>query len=207
MRNISRALWLIPVGLLLATVPRCFCGSCFVAGTLVETPDGPRAIETLVAGDAVISVRVSDGARFTRRVDAVTTGVGYEFHTLTVDGVTTHQMTGTHPVFDARQRAFVPAADLPADAQLLNAQGEATAVTGHAVETRWLIPRRVFNLSVDGPDHTFIADGVVVHNKDFISIGGQLLDPALCECARERFSTVDCSSSPQGSSDGGALGA
>ncbi len=204
MRSCSSALWLLALGVLLAAILRCSCqDSCFVAGTLVETPDGPRAIETLVAGDAVISVRVADGARFTRRVDAITTGVGYEFHTLTADGVTTHQMTATHPVFDARHGAFVSAADLADDAQLLNARGNAVSITGRTTETRWLIPQRVFNLSVEGPDHTFIADGVVVHNKSQIIASGEVQDQALCGCVVQQLGGSECGLPSQGADAAG----
>jgi hypothetical protein len=43
---------------------------CFPHGTLVETPDGPRAIEQIDAGDEVIAYRTS-GQQFTANVQSV----------------------------------------------------------------------------------------------------------------------------------------
>ena len=94
------------IGLRAATV---VADECFPAGTLVLTPDGQRAIETLTPGSYVLGIDHATGAltptrvrhTFTSTTDAPLIGVG---------GVV---MTPSHPVWTAR--GYVPATEVTPD--------------------------------------------------------------------------------------------
>lgn len=177
--------------LVLLALSSCSCeDSCFVAGTLVDTPDGPRPIETLVPGDVVWSVNVTSGTKHPARVEAVHTGTGVDFHAVRVNGVTTHPMTANHPVLDARTQRFVPVSQLEDGARLMDASGQVTALERRS--RAWELPQTVYNLQVTGPDHTFVADGVVVHNKSYARLNA-LYDAALCACLGDVVVTSGCS--------------
>lgn len=132
-------------------------GGCFAAGTLVATPAGSRAIETLAIGDTVLALG-SDGAL----VPATVEGAYLNFSPLLVletdAGVL--RTTSEHPLLDANTGEFRVAGSFGSGELLATADGAAvlrSIVRGEE-------PVAVFTLSVGGP-HTFLANGFVVHNK------------------------------------------
>lgn len=133
---------------------------CFVAGTLVWTAAGLRAIDTLTASDRVIATDVQTGVRAAEAVLALyrrTTPLVVE---LDVAGITI-ECSPEHP-FWIPDIGWREAGAIEAGVCLGSAEGE-RVVTGvrhrHAVVT-------VYNLHVDGA-HTFHISplGVLVHNK------------------------------------------
>jgi predicted lipid-binding transport protein (Tim44 family) len=131
-------------------------GGCFAAGTLVATPQGPRAIETLALGDTVLA---PDAAG--RLVPAAVEGVYLNFApllTLTTDhGVL--RTTAEHPLLAAG--GGFRRADVFAVGATLAHRGANARVTEIARGDR---AAAVYTLSVGAP-HTFLADGFVAHNK------------------------------------------
>jgi hypothetical protein len=149
----------IPLQVQKPRVEPCHPG-CFPAGTVVATPDGPRRIETIRAGDAVLNVPAS-GAPTPRKVAAVFAGKARLVEVETAAGrlVTTGRQPLT--VADGGTKG---AADLrPGDVILRWQDGK--AVTTKVRGVKWLSePGRVFNLVLETRG-TFIANGYMVRSK------------------------------------------
>jgi filamentous hemagglutinin len=160
----------------------CYGGGpgCFLAGTMVSTPDGDRPIESLQAGDAIWCVG-EDGRRVAGEITATLRAVSHGYYRL--NGSTL--VTGAHR-FLAKQSGqnfgitlastefdrhgkyeqhalgeWIPLEDLALGQQLRTIDGDLVTV-----ETVEFVDRgvRVFNLEV-APYHNYFANGILVHNK------------------------------------------
>jgi predicted lipid-binding transport protein (Tim44 family) len=135
-------------------------GGCFPSGTRIATPAGWRAIETLGPGDVVQAV-TPEGTLTHATVHEM-------FRTLSpilelrLEGVTL-RTTAEHPVAVGGDQ-FVQAGLLePGQHVLALREGKIDSVP--ILEVRRIEgTAEVFNLTVDSP-HTFVAEGVIVHNK------------------------------------------
>ncbi|MBS2019533.1 MAG: Hint domain-containing protein [Deltaproteobacteria bacterium] len=147
------------------------CGpttSCFVRGTQVRTPRGNVSIEELEVGDEVLSLRVDDGAVVVRRVTHLLRATAQSVREIVIDDIVI-TTTDEHPFWDAERRIWTRAADLVPGTTLVRI--DATGGTRPAVVTsnaRVECPHEgtpVFNLTVEGPEHTYFAADIAVHNK------------------------------------------
>lgn len=135
-------------------------GGCFVAGTQIMTPAGPKTIETIARGDEVLAftedgrlspVKVQETYATTSQVLVVRTRHGMLF------------TTEEHPL------RFIDGGYLPASEALyggrLTVWRKGLAKRAAVLDAYPLSgEEEVYNLTVDEP-HTFIADGFVAHNK------------------------------------------
>jgi hypothetical protein len=145
--------------------------SCFVGGTLVATPNGPRAIESLRPGDLVWSHSFEEGRSVARAVVELHCALEREVRRVAVAGETMIRgMTPSHPVYFVEHGEFRPASRLAiGDVLMLFGEGRepSTARVTSIEATEAHAPSiEVFNLSVEGPEHNYFADGVLVHNKE-----------------------------------------
>ena len=86
--------------LALASLAAVGCGdSCFLADTLVQTPDGPRRIESLVIGDLVYSYDLATREFVARPIVAVHRGKVRSFRSVTFVGGRIGGLTESHPVY------------------------------------------------------------------------------------------------------------
>ena len=131
-------------------------GGCVAAGTLIDTPAGPRAVESLHAGDAVWSLQA--GHRVRASVEAIYEVAPAEFIELTA-GRRTLQLTPEHPVQIA-PGAFVRADRLVEQTGLFT-PAERVPLT-RLRRLRADVP--AYNLVVS-PGGVFYANGLLVHNK------------------------------------------
>jgi predicted lipid-binding transport protein (Tim44 family)/uncharacterized membrane protein YgcG len=137
-------------------------GGCFAAGTLVRTPTGDVPIERLRPGDAVFAVDRLGRLRPT--VVEMTYAARSRLLEIVTDGGTL-RTTAEQPLQLADGR-FLTAGEVvtsgQADLRGWGGEGVATVTirTWRAVEAE----EPIFNLQVGSP-HTFIAGGLVVHNK------------------------------------------
>ncbi len=146
------------------------CLSCFVAGTLVSTPDGPRPIESLRVGDLVWSYALAEGRPVARPLIAIHTALVREARRVALDdGQVIRGVTPEHPVFSPTTRLYFPVSRLrEGDSVATYREGaeHALATVASVVATEVPTPTiQVFNLSVGGEDQNYFADGVLVHNK------------------------------------------
>lgn len=150
---------------LLAVLGTPTLACCVAEGTMIATPRGLRAVESLRVGDAVYSVDVETGARIEVAITAIRSAarecVGIE-----LAGGERLRCTSDHPIFDPVGGVYRPAGDWvmqPGRALLrLTTQLERRSPTAASAFVGLL---RVFDLTVGGEHHNFLASGVVVHNK------------------------------------------
>ncbi len=135
------------------------CFVCVARGAKVKTPRGPRNIEEFVVGDEVYAVEPETGVQHLTRITGIRTA---KRECGAIDGL---RLTSTHPLYDPVRHEWAPAGDW-----LLGVRTVLLTINGPKQVTqvqRFVGVDDVFDLSVEHPAHTFVVDGVVVHNKDY----------------------------------------
>lgn len=158
------------------------CDSCIVRGTRVRAPSGSRAAEGLVAGDEVLAFDVVRFVSVPRRLTAVARSASREIFEIRVGGSVV-RATAQHPFWVTEKRAWVRADALVAGDVLVLLEGDdplPASIESITTVTREE-PTDVFDLTVDGPEHTFFADGILVHNKE--PLPQCPVDPVTFHCA------------------------
>ncbi|MBI4423474.1 MAG: Hint domain-containing protein [Elusimicrobia bacterium] len=142
-------------------------GSCFLAGTLIDTPGGARPIETIGLGDPVItwdtgSNKLATPAQVTKlhRNQAKS-----HLKLALTDGVarTVVLTTSDHPFFLPDFNIAWAGALKPGDAVLMRKDSGLARVVVASTEE---IPGdvTVYNITVP-PHHNYFANGILVHNR------------------------------------------
>lgn len=137
---------------------------CFTAGTMVSTPDGDRAIDTLKVGDIVWSKPERGGKPFAAAILATHVRTDQPIYRLKLKSVRqdgeveneTLLVTPGHPFYVAAQRDFVPVIDLKPGDRLQSLDDGASENTSSEVESLelYLPEGKTYNLTVD-VGHTF----------------------------------------------------
>lgn len=139
---------------------------CVARGSRISVPGGgTRAVEDLRVGDEVVVVDPVGRATAVSRLTAIV-GSQRECGSLTFD-TGTLVVTPDHPLFDPDAGGFYPAGewllgDRSRVLRLVDGALEVSRPSAHALFARM---DQVFDLTVEHEWHTFVADGVVVHNK------------------------------------------
>ena len=149
------------------------CGptSCIARGSRVRTPGGDRQIEEVEEGDQILCVDPNSGQLVTATV-STTRSAHRECVRLSYAGLEL-LATSDHPLYCPISRQWAPAGDwaLGEKTHLLRVVAEGVIpVTVEQVST-FAGVHEVFDLTVDHELHNFIANDVLVHNKQ---------NPALC---------------------------
>ncbi len=135
-------------------------GGCFPVGTRIATPNGPVPIETLASGDEVLAVN-SLGRTVRATVNTIFVSKSPVLRIETNEGA--FVVTEEHPVSLGEGR-FRQAVEIhPGDRIVKWKDGRLVARRVREVSPP-AGDELVFNLQVDDPN-TFIAEGMVVHNK------------------------------------------
>ncbi len=132
-------------------------GGCFLGHTLVRTPDGLRAIETLQPGDQVLSFD-DQGELHQAEVLKVHVHENERVVRYRLWGGAVLDATPNHWVLN-QFNAFVEIGTLGADDCLVDENGHLRPIVERVEHGRGT----VYNLTVEG-HHTFIAGGIRVHN-------------------------------------------
>ena len=139
--------------------------ACFIAGTLVATLDGLKAIETIKAGDMVLSTDVdtmqtackSVLESFIRKVNRLVY--------LTIDGETI-VTTEDHPFFVVKQ-GFVIATELSVGTELLDSLGISHKVEQILYQDLCGETSNVYNILVEDFHTYYVGEvGILVHNSN-----------------------------------------
>jgi hypothetical protein len=132
-------------------------GGCFLGHTLIRTPDGQRAIETLQPGDLVLSFDDA-GQLYQGKILKVHVHEGERVVRYRLWGGTVLDATPNHWVLN-QFNAFVEIDTLGPDDCLVDENGHLRPI----VDRSEFCVGTVYNLTVQG-HHTFIAGGIRVHN-------------------------------------------
>jgi hypothetical protein len=163
---------------------------CIARGARVRTPRGDRPIEALEVGDEVLCVDPDLGVTHVTRI-TWRRASQRECLMLSFDGGAL-QCTSDHPLYCPSSKAWHPAGDwaLGKRNSLLQVTGEGQRVIEVTSVSTFSGVHDVFDLSVEHPLHNFVADGVLVHNKQPPPItcadGG--MSRQACACAAGRGS-------------------
>lgn len=141
---------------------------CLVAGTLITTPSGARAIETLVPGDLVTSWLPQEARLITARITRVKQRTVASVLELQLADGRSLRATDNHPLWSAAHKEWIPAGRLRAGETLGILVGSEVhevairaIVTVPAAEPTTEIP--VYDLTVE-PTHSYFANGIYTHN-------------------------------------------
>ena len=128
---------------------------CFVAGTLVQLPNGIKYIEDIEIGDIVKSFDVGTSSVVNSKVTE--TFVHSDRYYMIING--NIKTTSVHPFYSDGN--WIEAGDLSIGDKILHVDG-----LEHTIETIELSdePVTVYNFEVDGT-HNYFAEGYLVHNK------------------------------------------
>jgi len=132
-------------------------GGCFLGHTLVRTPDGQRAIETLQPGDLVVSFD-DQGQLHHAKILKVHVHEGERVMRYRLWGGAVLDATPNHWVLN-QFNAFVEIGSLGSDDCLVDENDHLRPIVERIEHGRGT----VYNLTVEG-HHTFIAGGIRVHN-------------------------------------------
>ena len=142
--------------------------TCFMEGTLVETPNGPQDISTLTVGDPIYAFE--DGKLVVVDVEKCYVGQADAFHTVTFDNGSQFKVTSEHPVYVRinEEWTWMAVRELSSgdDVMVLNMDESLTigaVISNYYHESEYSV--EVYNLEVEDP-HTYFAEGILVHNKD-----------------------------------------
>jgi hypothetical protein len=142
-------------------------GKCFVAGTMIHTPDGPRPIEDIRVGDKVWAHDLVTGRDELQLVVETFVRTTDELFHLTINGERV-STTAEHP-FMVHGRGWVDAAFLKVGDLLVSPEG--TAVPVEAIETEQrddADAETVYNFHVETHSNYYVHAGttpVLVHNS------------------------------------------
>ena len=135
---------------------------CFPAGTLIATPDGKVAIESLKEGDDVVSWDTSTKRQVIGKVSNTFTRFSQNILAITLDDDTTIETTGAHPFWVAN-KGWKLAGDLGLEMTLHGLASDAPSI--RSIERKHELTT-VFNFEVLEFHNYFAGEtAVLVHNE------------------------------------------
>lgn len=134
--------------------------ACFARGTLIDTPDGPRPIESLRPGEHVLTREPRSREVRPVRVRALLPRGQRPVLELVLGSGETLRVTAEHPLYDPQSESFRLAGSFAAGEHLLSAEGERVPILEVRART---LSAPVYDLSVEAP-HTYLAGGILAHN-------------------------------------------
>ena len=160
---------LVVVVILLNTLISCKNDTtivCVGEGTLIATPYGATLIECLQIGDIVISPDPLTNTTHFGRVTAIRTAFS-QCLTFSLEGGGELVVTQEHPLWDPVAQKFKPAGKFTRSSTVTVSDGQLGAMRQLSIVaiSSQHVMKRVYDLTISSPAHTFIANGVVVHNK------------------------------------------
>ena len=135
---------------------------CFVAGTMVHTPEGLKAIETLTPDDVVFAFDADTMQVVEAPVVNLHVHEGESVFEL-VAGETMLLATGNHPFYLEEHGKYERLDHLERGYQLRQLDGQSVPVESIKPQEQ---PQTVYNITVDGLHNYFVGQhGILVHNK------------------------------------------
>ncbi len=137
--------------------------SCLIAGTLISTPSGPVPIESLKAGDAVLSFDGNNIVESKVVKTMVTPDRSYGY--INLPNGKTLGVTPEHPFYNSSTKEWFEIGNIDGSQSLLELKEESVHSVS-AVNTSFSTEHVgvVYNIEVD-TFHNYFAEGILVHNK------------------------------------------
>jgi hypothetical protein len=142
--------------------------SCFVRGTRVLTPAGWSPIEALAVGDEVLSYDTLSKAVVVRKVARLLTAQATRIARVRAGELVVSGVSLSHPVWDEAGQQWTRVGALSLGAKIIGLLPGATPqcfALSELSAPESTAPVQVFNLEVDGEEHNYFAEGILVHNK------------------------------------------
>jgi len=131
---------------------------CFLPGTSIETPEGPKPIETVKLGEKIYT-RCADGKNEIGAVTACIKRSTQKWLTIQFENGSSLGVTPEHP-FGVHGGGWRPAGELNLGDAVLTRSGETKVLS-----VQWQQSEvTVYNLTVE-PHHTYFAGDILVHNR------------------------------------------
>jgi hypothetical protein len=149
----------------------CKGTGCFLAGTVVDTADGPRPIDQIVVGDLVRTADIDAGAAELHKVTQVQRRFARSLVSILLKDGNTIEVTPEH-YFWVFGSGWVRAIELTPTDHLRALNGEPTAIA--SLSSRAARPDglavTVYNLVVEGNGTYFVGDApVLVESCDYVN--------------------------------------
>ena len=144
--------------------------SCFVAGTSILTDTGAKPIEVISVGDMVWSFSTENNQPVLRSVRKTLRNQATRLHSLRAGDFVVDGVSDEHPFYNPSQKKWVKAKDLQKGDMVLVLLGQAIKTVAIDTKSTRVLPDpvEVYNLTVEGPEHNYFANGILVHNKSVI---------------------------------------
>ena len=147
----------------------CSEDSCIIEGTKIATPKGKRNIETLQEGDLIYSYDIYQKKLRPRPIKKVIQSTKNKSYIITTQNFQLKGITAEHPVFNISEQRFKKTSTLVVGSHVLVLQNN------QLIEQRIIDIKlqehansyRFFDLSLQGNEHNFFADNILVHNKQY----------------------------------------
>lgn len=133
-----------------------FARGCFLEGTEIATPDGYKLIETLRAGDKVISFNEITGAHETSKIGSIDVLEKPEYYIIN----NSVKVTGEHPFYT--NKGIVEVQNFDSTHKLIQIDGNEVMITSYRKVQE---PAVVYNLLDVKPNNNYFAADYLVHNK------------------------------------------
>lgn len=138
----------------------CGGGGCFLAGTPITMADGSmKAIESIEVGDVVLAFDEASGEMKPDKVSAVHEPVEWAHYLLVNDKL---ELTPPHPVLSKGE--WVEIGKLSVGDMMTSVDGSDVRIDSIEVVKE---PVTVYNFATN-PYETYVADGIIVHNKTIV---------------------------------------
>jgi hypothetical protein len=153
--------WTICSGTVTCTSHACRTPPCFVAGTKVDTPQGPQEIQNLKAGDKIYTYNEKTGQVEIDEVVEATIRKQEAYGVVELSDGTKLEATPEHPFYLPKKKSWVGATKLKTGSVLLARSGKLVKVK--KVSFSKTKKADVFNLHMK-KNHNYYAGGILVHN-------------------------------------------
>jgi Pretoxin HINT domain len=139
--------------------------SSFTGETLILTPAGYRRIDSLTAGDPILSYDIETGQFIETAISYLVSRSVEEYLLVTLAGGTEIRVTQEHPIYDATAQRYRTIKEFgPGDSVARPSARGLSSETVTAIE-RVSQSTTVYNLHVEDENHNYVAAGILVHNK------------------------------------------